>query len=370
MENLVIYSAVSTIPNNLTLYSAVTTIPFTQGLNFSDITTKIPWGFHVVRNTFFCIFTLFVILGNAFCLIVLHKSKKIRKVTRLFMISLTCADLLHGILVALPTLLLQLFSNKWTMEFSHSMCRGAGLGSWLTNIASAFSLMSVNVDRYIAVEWPLKARSLLTFKRATCIASFIWVYASLSLLWNYLSKKEMPRNYNPEWVLCNPIGTDTTYRLVLTVSTCFVLFVAIPFLLTIFMQIRTVIIVSRHNASLEGYSRGSHQRRNSLQRDTKVLKMFIIVTFTYMLAWLPIVTLTFYELHTGDKDHYYLRVLFTMLLLCNHWWNICVYVARNRTFRLTALHVFTDCCPCILCKKCGDDGNISTPNQSDEPLPV
>ena len=180
----------------------------------------------------------------------------------------------------------------------------------------------------------------------------------------------MPLYYNSEWVLCNPLGIDTTYRLVLTVSTCFVLFVAIPFLLTIFMQIRTVVIVSRHNASVEGYSRGSHQRRNSLRRDTKVLTMFMIVTITYMLAWIPIVTLTFYELHTGDKGHYYLRVSFTMLLLCNHWWNICVYVARNRMFRITAIQILTNLCPCIVCKRCGNDGNTSTPIQSEDALPV
>ena len=370
MENLTIYSAVSIIPYNLTMYSAVSSVPVFQSFNLSDVSAGIPHGFHILRNTLFAIFTFFVILGNTFCLIVLHKSDKIRKVTKLFMISLTCADLLHGILIALPTLILQLYSHKWTLQFCHSICKVAGLGGWVTNIASVFSLVSVNVDRYIAIEWPLKARTLLTFRRAKCIVFFIWVYAGLTLLWNYVMRSEIPLYYDSKWVLCSPMGIDTTYRLVLTVSTCFVLFVAIPFLLTIFMQIRIVVIVSRHNASAEGYSRSSHQRRNSLRRDTKVLKMFMIVTITYMLAWLPIVTLTFYELHTGNKYHYYLRVLFTMLLLCNHWWNICVYIARNRTFRITAVHILTDRCPCILCNRCGNDGNTSTPIQSEDALPV
>ena len=355
---------------HMTIYSEVSTVAVFKSYNISDGLTGIPFRFHILRNSLFGIFTSFIIIGNMFCLIVLHQSEKIRKVTRLFMISLTCADLLHGIFAALPTLLLQLFNYKWTLEFCHSMCRAASLGSMVTNFASIFSLVSVNVDRYITIEWPLKARTLLTFTKAKCIVIFIWVGAVLTLLWNYLIKSEHPRHYNPEWILCNPMGIDTTYKLVVTVSTCFVFFVAIPFLLTIFMQIRTVVIVSRHNASVEGYSRSSHQRRNSLRRDTKVLKMFMIVTFTYMLTWLPIVTLTFYELHSGDKSNYYLRVLFTMLLFCNHWWNICVYVARNRTFRVTAVHILTNRCPCILCKRCCDNGNISTPNQSEEALPV
>ena len=166
MENLTIYSAESIIPYNLTIYSAVSSVPVFQGFNLSDVSTGMPHGFHILRNTLFGIFTLFVLLGNSFCLIVLHKSEKIRKITKLFMISLTCADLLHGILVALPTLLLQLFSYKWTLEFCHCICRVAGLGGWVTNIASVFSLVSVNVDRYIAVEWPLKSKDVTDIQKS------------------------------------------------------------------------------------------------------------------------------------------------------------------------------------------------------------
>ena len=334
-----------------------------DGINFTH--QGIPRQFAILRSTVFGIFTFFIIVGNLFCLVVLYRSTDIRKVTRLFMVSLTLADLFHGLGAALPTLMLQLFADK--IHRAHIVCYVVELTTMVTKIASIFSLVSVNLDRYISIEWPLKSASMLTYTRAKMATVFIWTFAGLALFLNYLHRKP-PQQIVAEWVVCIPIGTRRDESIIVTIMLCFIFFIAIPFLLTVFMQIRILVIVRRHNASIHGYSRDSHQRQNSLRRDTKVLKMFMVVIFTYVIAWLPFVSLTFHELRTGNRTHPYLRTIFIMLLLCTHWWNVCVYVARNRTFRSSAVNLLKNFIACKICKS-GSDTYSSNERCSDE-LPV
>ncbi len=369
MENLTKYSAITNKINddNSTNDFEISMVP---SVNATSETTGIPVRFAIVRNTLYGIFTLLIITGNLFCLVVLHNTKNIRKVTKLFMISLTFADLLHGIVSAVPTLFLQLFGHKLHYaQVTHTFCKVLRLNSLVTNIASIFSLVAVNVDRYISIEWPLKAVSLLTYSRAKIATALVWLMAGLMIVFYFAMPNKRPREFNPDWVMCSPMGGETDESVLITTSICFVLFIALPFVLTIFMQIRIVIIVSQRNASVQGYMRDSHRRRSSLIRDTKVLKMFMIVTFTYVIAWLPLMTLMFYELHTGEKDHYYLRLNFTMLILCNHWWNISVYIARNRTFRSSAVKLLRNYFPCKMCEQettCSGTSN----EEFNEGLPV
>ncbi|KAM6970014.1 histamine receptor H2b [Aplochiton taeniatus] len=123
-------------------------------------------------------FIVLTIAGNLLVCLSVGLSRRLRRVSNCFVVSLAVTDLLLGLLVLPFSAALELRSGHWP------------LGGTLCNIyisldvmlctASILTLLSISVDRYLAISAPLCYRRRVTRARVALAITTIWA-ASLAM---------------------------------------------------------------------------------------------------------------------------------------------------------------------------------------------
>ena len=133
-----------------------------------------------------------VIGGNTLVILAVAKSKKLRTVTNLFIVSLAFADLFLGITILpfstmLEVLQVWVFGRIWCVMY-------LAIDVWLCT-ASILNLVAISLDRYIAINYPMRYPSLMSRRRAKCLIAGVWIFAfivCLPPLLNWGSNDDQP----------------------------------------------------------------------------------------------------------------------------------------------------------------------------------
>ena len=129
----------------------------------------------VYGSVFGILIAAVTVAGNALVLLAVYRTPSLHNMTNYFLASLAVADCYVGI-TALPMFVVFLFVDYDTMRFITAALYMQSLA------ASMYSLCAVTIDRYIAVRWPLRYHSLVTFWRMLC---FVWVFSVLAAVMPY-----------------------------------------------------------------------------------------------------------------------------------------------------------------------------------------
>jgi len=117
--------------------------------------------------------TLVTIFGNLLLLYLFVKSKRaLRSPTHRLIASLGFADLLVGI--GVNPLLITLTFNDWKWNFGESACHLAQHGHFWLCATSLLSMMTISIERYLGVRFPLRHKRILTKSRVIKVIILIW----------------------------------------------------------------------------------------------------------------------------------------------------------------------------------------------------
>ncbi|KAH3698314.1 mu-type opioid receptor-like isoform X1 [Dreissena polymorpha] len=112
------------------------------------------------------------LVGNLLVLFAIARVKRMRTITNMFLFSLASADLLL-VCLCIPVRCVAFYSYTWNLgEF---MCRGTHYVQHVSMICSAMTLTTMSIERFIAIRFPLRARSLCTKRHARVVISVTWV---------------------------------------------------------------------------------------------------------------------------------------------------------------------------------------------------
>ena len=114
---------------------------------------------------------------NILCLIVLNKVRDIEDTTKLFLKSLTVSDILFCLLRGIPAIAAAAARNAW--PFGDLACLLITIPRDVTSYACILALLAVNVDRCIAIVYPLRYPVLVNIKKVRISVVLLW---SVSLL--------------------------------------------------------------------------------------------------------------------------------------------------------------------------------------------
>ena len=117
--------------------------------------------------------TVLSIGGNVIVIYIILAYQRMRTVTNYFIVNLACADILMAALCIPFTFVANVLMLYW--PFGQVMCPIVLYAQVVTVFLSAFTLVAISVDRYIAVIYPLRPR--MTTKQAYIIISAIWMLA-------------------------------------------------------------------------------------------------------------------------------------------------------------------------------------------------
>ena len=293
---------------------------------------------------------ILTILGNCWCILVIRRASDFKKATKIFLLSLTVADLVLGLCVTLPTFVL-LWGDRFSPGRCRLVCSIVGKAHLTVNIASILSLMAVNMERYLSVEFPLRAPALITTTRAKMYVAVIYVVSALFLAVYVTFQRSHSAVFDNVWLVCRPFQNSPDDFTIVAFSISVTLFAAIPFLMLIIIYARIYCIIQKLNrrADRQMSFNTSWDRSKTAspcrlrKKNVKALVTFLMITCTFVISWVPIMSFMLHELYTGSQVSPYWEVILYPLLLCNYWWNIVIFIARNRSFRKTALRMVGNC---------------------------
>ncbi|XP_069122627.1 neuropeptide FF receptor 2-like [Argopecten irradians] len=289
----------------------------------------------------FCVafISVMIIAANLLNLYVVSSTKQIPRITRICFLNLSFSDLLVGLVSCFPCSVVVAIGG-W--PYGPVWCQLAGIIHGSSVTISIWSLSLISIDRYLAIKKPLKYRSLLTVKRTYIIVSCLWVVALTTFFLPLPTKDSfLYYKFSQEEMIC---GLYWEYKWF-----CVVTAVYIPVLsgtILIFTNVsvmRKVISVTRRN------SRQSLNYSAARTNDIKAVKLLIITSIIYFIAWGPYVS-EVVSISLFDIEGIPPSVKFTTMWLANSnsFTNVFVYSFMYKSFRERVKLLVSKLFPCRL----------------------
>ena len=289
----------------------------------------------------FCLIVLiFGFFGNVLVIVTFSGKDTKLNTCEVFMISLAVSDLFGTFCIPLLTML-----HYKSVEISFLGNFGCQFLYWLSTTSltvSAFSLVTISIDRFMIVIWPYREQPK-TWK-VVLTTFLVWMAASfLGLIYFFRVR------YSSESNMCRVIYKDNMEDTIHTLS-MFIIQVVLPIII---MSVMYGIMLRRlwsqriRKLSADRTFLAIREKRN--KKSTKLLLTVVIVFFVLTLPFhIFYMWYTFYyqtirpENENAIKNIYHILVL---ILLSNSCVNPLIYARLHKSFRRNTLRFL---CPCLV----------------------
>lgn len=158
-------------------YTNYTDFECEQGYLTANNTLRSPY----YRATIYIMYStiMFIsITGNGMVCIIVKSSPRMQTVTNYFIVNMATGDLLMAIFCVPSSFISMLILYYW--PFGTFLCGMVNYSQAVSVLVSAYTLVAISIDRYMAILWPLKPR--ISKRYALIIISVVWLFALLTAL--------------------------------------------------------------------------------------------------------------------------------------------------------------------------------------------
>lgn len=99
---------------------------------------------------------IFALLGNGIVCYIVQSTPRMRTVTNYFIANLALGDILMSLFCVPSSFISQYILNYW--PFGIVLCHFVNYSQVVSVLVSAYTLVAISIDRYIAIMWPLRPR--------------------------------------------------------------------------------------------------------------------------------------------------------------------------------------------------------------------
>ncbi|XP_020300176.1 tyramine receptor 1-like [Pseudomyrmex gracilis] len=202
----------------------------------------LPYWTDLVLAGLFTMLIIVTIVGNTLVIAAVITTRRLRSVTNCFVSSLAAADLLVGLAVMPPAVLLQLTGGTW--ELGEILCDSWVSLDILLCTASILSLCAISIDRYLAVTQPLiYSRRRRSKRLAGLMIVAVWITAGAITSPPLLGC--FPRATNRDIKKCS-YNMDSSYVIFSAMGSFF-----LPMLVMLYVYGRISCVIAGRHRSLE-----------------------------------------------------------------------------------------------------------------------
>uniref|UniRef100_T1J5B1 G-protein coupled receptors family 1 profile domain-containing protein n=1 Tax=Strigamia maritima TaxID=126957 RepID=T1J5B1_STRMM len=283
--------------------------------------------------------TLAAVGGNSIVCYIVIAYQRMRTVTNFFIVNLAVGDITMAILCIPFTFVANFVTMYW--PFGSIMCPIVTYAQAVSVFISAYTLVAISIDRYIAILYPLRPR--MTKLQAKVIILLIWVVSLVTPLPTAILSRLIPLP-NMTVYTCAEDWESPIQRYYYSM-TLMVLQYFFPLFVLIFTYTKIAVVVWGKTAPGEAED-GRDQRLAASKR--KMIKMMIACVTAFTLSWLP-----FNVLHVVGDQHpgiYTYAHIIYIWFIC-HWLamshaclNPLIYWWMNSKFR-AGFHYVCRCLP-------------------------
>ena len=273
------------------------------------------------------VFAIIGIMGNTVVIAVYMRKKEMRNKTGTFILHLAIADLLTSIAIIPRPIDVKVGTGYLGVFYCKFVYTNVVL--WISIVASVFLLTTLSVERFLAVAYPVKYRSVFTQKKTYYVIAGCWITAVvLNTNSFYLGVN------NQGW--CK-IRFLQPYFQITQGAGIFLIEFAIPLIFMISANIATAQELKSQARTLLARNESRDGPAFSLLRTRKkVIEMLAIVVISFTVCWTPDqVGYFLYNIGALPKDFLFgtLYRCLVLLAFCNSCGNPFIYAAKNKKFR-------------------------------------
>ncbi|XP_033107813.1 adenosine receptor A2a-like [Anneissia japonica] len=268
---------------------------------------------------------LVIIFGNAFVLLVIHRTPSLNEQQFTLLTSLALADLLTGI-IGVPVAMWWCVTRRSLSTYLHNIDNDCALQYIPMEIlvsTSFLHLVFITTDRYLSILKPLRYGQFVTQSRVYGAIAFSWIigcgFGSVRLFWKREGFKEI--------LIChgkNEQGLAVQrYMAFIFIPTAVMSFIIMYF--RIFMEAR------KHRRTITA--------QNTVGTQTNVLKKFkaaktsALIVCLFGIAYVPyLIKVIFFLFGFQESDLYWCDLMSEALLVMSSAVNPFIYVFRHRQF--------------------------------------
>ncbi|XP_067619288.1 RYamide receptor isoform X2 [Eurosta solidaginis] len=274
---------------------------------------------------------VFALLGNGTVCYIVQSTNRMHTVTNYFIANLAVGDILMS-LFCVPFSFVSIFIlNHW--PFGTVLCNLVNYSQAVSVLVSAYTLVAISIDRYMAIMWPLRPR--ITKRHASLAIAGVWAIALASALPILIvSKLSQPESWFVECqrYICREEWSSNEYNYYYTLLLLTVQFL-VPLTVLIFTYTRIACAVWGKRPP--GEAENSRDQRMARSK-RKMIKMMVTVVIVFIICWLPFNVLV---LLLNDDDFKmweplpYFWFAFHWLAMSHSCYNPIIYCYMNARFR-------------------------------------
>ncbi|XP_050976764.1 trace amine-associated receptor 13c [Labeo rohita] len=292
--------------------------------NLSCTKSLKPGAEYVIVYIFISTISVFTVFLNLLVIISIAHFKQLQTPTNVLIFSLAVADLTVG-LILMPVQGIKLIEPCW--YFGEIFCSIFPFIFYVVVTASLGNLIIISVDRYIAVNDPLRYPVRVNTNKAVFSIVVNWAFSciySFVLLYESILYPEKNHTCVGECILFIKLGYIITDVCVTLVTPCFLI-------ISLYMKI---CFVAKHQA--EHINSLSDKKAKSEKKAARTLGIVVIV---YLLCWIPyyIAALT---LGQDSGDSLVINIMYWILCM-NSCLNPLIYAMFYRWFRISTKYILT-----------------------------
>ncbi|KAK1123860.1 hypothetical protein K0M31_008546 [Melipona bicolor] len=251
-----------------------------------------------IKAIFITLYTIVFVscfLGNLMVIFVVTFSRRLRSITNFFLANLAVADFCVGIFCVYQTLTNYLM-NSWPL--GDVLCKVYMFVHALSYTASVLILMVVCIERYLAIVYPIKCRSVLTRSRLQLVIGIVWIVAAVYALPRFFYVETMENRLITGDVDVICIANIQKHNKTLLDAVNLVFLYLLPLLLMSCLYSRIAVGLRRSGTTLGGPGLATKSKNDSLHRvhDSSrnvlrarrgVIRMLIAVVMMFAVCNLP-----------------------------------------------------------------------------------
>ncbi|XP_068156402.1 RYamide receptor [Drosophila tropicalis] len=308
-------------------------------MNFSCADSEIQsddlWSSVYFKSTVYLLYIpifIFALLGNGIVCYIVQSTPRMRTVTNYFIANLALGDILMSLFCVPSSFISQYILNYW--PFGIVLCHFVNYSQVVSVLVSAYTLVAISIDRYIAIMWPLRPR--ITKRYAKFIIAGVWFIALATAfpipVVSGLDLPSSPWHEKCEKYICKEIWPSSEQAYYYTLA-LFTLQFVVPLLVLIFTYTRIAIAVWGKRPP--GEAENSRDQRMARSK-RKMIKMMLTVVIVFTSCWLPfnILQLMLNDEEFGKwKPLPYVWFAFHWLAMSHSCYNPIIYCYMNARFR-------------------------------------
>ncbi|XP_067278371.1 trace amine-associated receptor 13c-like [Pseudorasbora parva] len=279
---------------------------------------------YIIVYSFIAVTSVFTVFLNLLVIISISHFKQLHTPTNVLILSLAVADLIAG-LILLPVQGMKLIEPCW--YFGEIFCSIFPLILYVVVTAALGNMVIISVDRYIAVNDPLRYPMKVTNSRVVVSIVVNWLFSliyNLYLLYEIVLYPERNHTCIGECILSLNLENVILDSFVCLVAPCCII---IP------LNVKICFVA---NYQAKHFNSVTDKKIKSEQKAARTLGIVVLV---YLLCWMPYYLTS---LSVGHNENYSLIINVMDWIVCmNSCMNPLIYAIFYRWFRLSAKYILT-----------------------------